>query len=237
VIERRAGRGQNPDHFGVPQVRGGDERGAVIAAGDVLRARAELERELERRNVVRDGRDRDDVVAVGLERVRIGTRGDAAPASPRAGAEGRNVQRRAPTTVAQVDVSRLDQRDPRRERPPGAGRCSAAARSRWEESARARFRRAPRKSPGIPEAGASGRHRLSSSRRAAASKVCSSLATDRHALGLWQAHKVMQRASARRPGRMLHEKQRHEVAPGAARRQRLPPGIFSRPCRPPRQSS
>ena len=41
VVERRAGRDQLPHHAVVAEVGGGDQRGAVVAAGDELRARAQ----------------------------------------------------------------------------------------------------------------------------------------------------------------------------------------------------
>ena len=41
VVQRRPRADQRPDDLRVPQVRGGDQRGTVVAAGDVFRARAQ----------------------------------------------------------------------------------------------------------------------------------------------------------------------------------------------------
>ena len=81
MVERRLGRDQHPHDLGVAEVRGGDQRGAVVAAGDVARAGAAVERELEHLDVVRDRGDGDDVVAVELQRVGIGAELAAARAA------------------------------------------------------------------------------------------------------------------------------------------------------------
>ncbi len=48
VVERRAGGDQAAHDAAVAEVGGGDQRGAVVAAGDLVRARAELEQQGER---------------------------------------------------------------------------------------------------------------------------------------------------------------------------------------------
>jgi hypothetical protein len=50
---------------------GSDQGGAVVAAGDVLGAGAAVERGFERRQVVGDGCDGDDVVSVDIQGVRL----------------------------------------------------------------------------------------------------------------------------------------------------------------------
>ena len=90
--------------FVVTEVRRGDERGAVVRAGHVLRARAAVERDLQHRHVVGDGGDRHDVVALRVERVRVGP----APHqhTPRLVllAVGGHVERRAAVAVAKLAV-------------------------------------------------------------------------------------------------------------------------------------
>ncbi len=84
VVERRLGDDERAHHLVVAEVRRGDQRRAVVAAGDVGGLAADRERDLERLDVVGDGGDGDDVVAVVLERVRIGARLARARASRRA---------------------------------------------------------------------------------------------------------------------------------------------------------
>jgi hypothetical protein len=76
VVERRAGADQLAHDRVVAEVRRGDQRRAVVAARHVGRAIAERERHLHRLDVVGDRRDRDRVVAVRVERVGVGARGD-----------------------------------------------------------------------------------------------------------------------------------------------------------------
>ena len=75
---------EHAHHFDVAEMRGGDESGAVVAARDVGRAIAELERGFERGGIVGDRGDRDHVVAVRVERVGIGARVDQRASSRRA---------------------------------------------------------------------------------------------------------------------------------------------------------
>ena len=104
VVERRAGGDQHPDDLVVTEVRGGDQRGAVVGAGHVLRAGAAFERDLEHRHVVGDGGDGHDVVALRVERVRVCAALHEHPGGVVLPAVRGDVQRRAPVAVAQLAV-------------------------------------------------------------------------------------------------------------------------------------
>ena len=125
MVERRAGADQLAHDLDVAEMRRGDQRGAVVAAGDVLRAAAQLERDLQRRQIVRHRGDGDDVVAVVLQRVGIGARRDErAHRVPL-----RRRRRRRGTACVRGRLARRDWRRPRR-----------AARSRPRRRARRRRR-------------------------------------------------------------------------------------------------
>ena len=102
VIERRARANERPDDVRVAQVGGRDQGGTVVAARDVPRARSQRERDLESRAVVRDRGDRDDVVAVVLQGVRVRARRHERAHGAVMAPVRRDVQRRAPVRVPQV---------------------------------------------------------------------------------------------------------------------------------------
>ena len=104
VIERRAATDQNAHDLDMAQMRRGDQRGSVVTAGDVRGTAAQREGDVERRQVVRDRRDGDDVVAVTLQRVRIGACLHQRPHCVVLAGEGGNVQRGAAVPVTCVDT-------------------------------------------------------------------------------------------------------------------------------------
>ena len=67
VIERRVSGNQRPHDFGVTEMRGRNQRRAVINAGDRFRIAAAFKRDLKHRHVVGDRGDGDDVIAVDVE--------------------------------------------------------------------------------------------------------------------------------------------------------------------------
>ena len=80
----------------------GDQRGAVVGAGDGARVAATGERDLEHFEVVVDCGDGDDVVALGVERVGIGAKPDERARRPVLPAESCDVQRRAAVGVLDI---------------------------------------------------------------------------------------------------------------------------------------
>ena len=104
VIERRARRDQHAHHLGVAEMRGGDQRRALIGAGDVLRIAAAGERELEHRHIVGHRHDGDDVVLLRVERVRVGAAADERLRGRLVAEVRRDMQRRAAMAVDCVDL-------------------------------------------------------------------------------------------------------------------------------------
>ncbi len=105
MIERRARSDQHAHDLGVAKVCGGNQRGAVVAAGNGARVTTAVERDAEHRHVVGNGSDRHDVVAVDLLPVRR-------RAQPQQGAGGLvlslkdgDMQRRAAAGVGSFLVS------------------------------------------------------------------------------------------------------------------------------------
>jgi hypothetical protein len=116
MVERRAAADQLPDDVVMPEMRGRDERGAVIDAGDELGARAAGDQCLDHRGVVAHRRDRHGVVALVVEDGGIGARGEERPGCAAVTLEGGDVERRPPVAVAGVDVGAGG-----REAPDGVG--------------------------------------------------------------------------------------------------------------------
>src|SRR5262249_50946521 len=107
VVERRLGRDQGAHDLHVPAMGGGDQRSVVIGTGDGARIAAALERDLQQFEVVVHGRDGDDVVALGIERVWVGAEPDEG-ARCRILAQKRGyVQRRAAVGVLNVGLFAL----------------------------------------------------------------------------------------------------------------------------------
>ena len=103
VIERRSRFNQDLHHLGVAQVRGGDQRRALVGAGDVPRVRAQRQRQPERRRIVGHGGNGDDIVVVVFEGVGIGARVDQDPHHLVPAEICGYVQRRAAVAIANVD--------------------------------------------------------------------------------------------------------------------------------------
>lgn len=103
MIERRFRRDQRALDFIVTEMRGSDERGAVIGAGDVRRLAAACKRGLEHRYVIGDRGDGDDVVLLCLQRVRVGAETHQGARGIRLAHEGGDMQRRARVAVARID--------------------------------------------------------------------------------------------------------------------------------------
>jgi hypothetical protein len=103
VVERCLGGDQRAHNLVVAEMGGGNQRRAVIGAGDVRCLAAKLQCELEHRHVIGDGGNGDDVVALRLERVGVG----AATCQSLGGAglfeESRDMQRCAAVTIAGID--------------------------------------------------------------------------------------------------------------------------------------
>ena len=87
----------------VAQMRRGDQRRAVVAAGDELRAGAEFQQQRQRPFVVGHRCDRHRVVAVVLQRAEIGAGGGEAADRVGPTRVRRHVQRRPAISVARVD--------------------------------------------------------------------------------------------------------------------------------------
>ena len=109
MVQRRAGSDQLAHDAVVAQVRRGDQRRAVVAAGGQPGAGAQLQQHAQRLFVVGHGGDGDGVVAVVLQQAEIGTgRGQRADRLALA-REGGHVQRRAAMAVARVDCGACGQ--------------------------------------------------------------------------------------------------------------------------------
>ena len=78
------------------------KRGAVVLAGDVARAAAAGERDLQHFEIVLHRRDGDDVVALRVHRVRIGAEPQERLRRGMLTAEGGDVQRRAAVGILEV---------------------------------------------------------------------------------------------------------------------------------------
>ena len=99
VVERRLCRDQSAHDLHVPAVRGGDQCRVVMGTGNGARVAAALERDPEHFKVVVHGRDGDDVVALGIERVGIGAEPDEGARRLVLAQKRGNVQRRAAVGV------------------------------------------------------------------------------------------------------------------------------------------
>ena len=104
MVERRAGRDQRAHHLVMAEMGGGDQRRAVIGAGDVGRLAAAFQRRLEHRHVVGNRRNGDDVVALAVERVRIGAERHEFHGRGILLGEGGDVEGRAAVRVAHVHI-------------------------------------------------------------------------------------------------------------------------------------
>ena len=102
VVERRAGRDQDAHHLGVAEMRGRDQRRALVRAGDRLGVGAAGERELQHRDVVGHGRDGDDVVFLRVERIRIGAALEQRLRGRLVAEMRRDMQRRAAVRILRV---------------------------------------------------------------------------------------------------------------------------------------
>ena len=103
MIERRLRCDQCTYDLVVAEMRGGDQRRAVIGAGDVARLAAAVERGFQHRHVVGDRRDGDDVVFLRLERIGVGAEPHQRACGVRLAHEGGNMERRAGVAVARID--------------------------------------------------------------------------------------------------------------------------------------
>jgi hypothetical protein len=99
-------------HARVPQVGGGDQRRAVVAAGHLPGAGAQLQQQAQRVFIVGHGGDGHGVVAVVLQQVERRARLGQQAGRLALAREGGHVQRRAAVGVAHVHVG------------PGSRRCS-----------------------------------------------------------------------------------------------------------------
>src|SRR5262245_16444276 len=146
AVERCAGRDQHAHHLVMAEVRGGDQRRSVVGTGDRLGVAAERERELEHRHVVLHGRDGHDVVALAVERARIGPAGDQRAGRLALREVRRHMQRRAPVRIPGIGIRPARQKggDGRhvalrgRGMQPGVARQLGRRRRRLRATARAR---------------------------------------------------------------------------------------------------
>jgi len=107
VVERRLRRDQGAHDLRVPAVRGGDQCSVVMGTGDGACVAAALERDPEHFEVVVHGRDGDDVVALGIERVRVGAEPEEGARCRILAQKGGDVQRRAAVGVLDVGLFAL----------------------------------------------------------------------------------------------------------------------------------
>jgi hypothetical protein len=84
-------------------MRGGNQRCAVIGAGDVACLAAAFERDLEHRYVVGDCSDGDDVVFLRLERIGVGAEPHQRARRLRLAHESGDMQWRPRAAVARID--------------------------------------------------------------------------------------------------------------------------------------
>jgi len=102
MVERRLGGDQGAHDLDVPAMGGRDQRGSVVGTGGGARVAAARKRDLEHFAIVVHGRDGDDVVALGIERVGIGAEPDERACRVMLAQEGGNVQRGAAAGVLDV---------------------------------------------------------------------------------------------------------------------------------------
>ena len=107
VVERRFCRDQGTHDLHVPAVRGGVQCRVVMGTGDGARVAAALERDPEHFEVVVHGRDGDDVVALGIESVRIGAEPEEGARCRILAQKGGDVQWRAAVGVLNVGLFAL----------------------------------------------------------------------------------------------------------------------------------
>jgi hypothetical protein len=81
-----------------------DQRRAIVTAGNLLRARAELQQQLERRHVIGDGGYRHRVVAVAFFGIEIGAGFRQRRNGVAMTAEGGDMQGRAAVSIPRVDI-------------------------------------------------------------------------------------------------------------------------------------
>ena len=84
------------------EMRGRDQRGAVIGTGDICARWRRLECDLEHFQIVLHRRDGDDVVVLRVHRIRIGAEPQQRSCGRVLAAEGSDVQRRAAVGILQV---------------------------------------------------------------------------------------------------------------------------------------
>jgi hypothetical protein len=102
VIEGGLGFDQGAHDFDVAEVGGGDQCGAVILAGDVARAAAAGERDLQHLDIVLHRGDGDDVVVLRVHRIRVGAETQQRLHHRVLAAERGDVQRRAAVGILEV---------------------------------------------------------------------------------------------------------------------------------------
>jgi len=107
VVKRRLGRDQGAHDLHVPAMGGGDQCRVVIGTGDGARIATALERDLQQFEVVVYGRDGDDVVALGIERVWVGAESDEGARRRILTQKRGNMQRRAAVGVLNVGLFAL----------------------------------------------------------------------------------------------------------------------------------
>ena len=121
MVQRRFGGDQRAHDLDMAEMGGGDQRGAIVGAGDRARIAAAFERDLEHLEVVVHGRDGDDVVALGVERVRIGAEPDERVRRRVLAQKRRDMQRGA--AVGVLDVRFLARGDQLLDLGDVAARC------------------------------------------------------------------------------------------------------------------
>ena len=102
MVERRLGRDQRLDDLRMTEVGGGDQRGAVVVAGDRAGIGAGFERDLEQLDVVVDRGDGERVETLQVARVRIGAEPQQRAHRVMMLAVGGHQQRRAAVGILQV---------------------------------------------------------------------------------------------------------------------------------------
>lgn len=104
MIERRAGGDQSSDDLCMSKMRCGNQRRAVVGAGDKARIVAKFNGERHQVRIVRHRRDCHHVIGIPVERVHVRTSRSQDAQRIFLRSESRHVDRSAPRRIARVDI-------------------------------------------------------------------------------------------------------------------------------------